>query len=361
MKRLYLLLSLSISVASSAQNTSPASGAVSGRVLCSDSKTPCRFAIISLVPIRSNEKGTDTKGTSEDYTAASDMAGVFRFDQVLTGRYVVDAHLAGYLLENRDPNDAGSEDQDLLPVITVGPNATSNVDFSLHRGGVISGTLSYDDGAPAVHLPYNLLRKSRKGAWESWSPSARSGVLGLLQSLTLTDDAGRYRQAGLPPGVYAIEATLPDPRALANGMVDINASKDKTLRIFNGLSAGGDAPAGIEINSSEEVAGVDIVIPTSNLYMVSGSVQDQASGDAIGSGQAKLIDVQNRQLTRIISVGSGGDFSFDHVLAGSYTLEVDGTASDGQTKGSYATREIPLSVQGDVTDLEIALQRNSTH
>jgi hypothetical protein len=95
--------------------------------------------------------------------------------------------------------------------------------------------------------------------------------------------------------------------------------------------------------------------------MVSGSVQDQASGDAISSGQAKLIDGQNRQLTRITSMGYRGDFSFDHVPAGRYTLEVDGTASDGQTKGGYATREIPLSVQGDVTDLEIALQRNSTH
>src|SRR5688572_23784133 len=78
--------------------------------------------------------------------------------------------------------------------------------------GVITGTLRLSNGDPAVYVRVAAMRAPEAGAADTTADA------GALFSQTQTDEAGRYRLEGIPPGQYFVVAgRLNDPTFFARG------------------------------------------------------------------------------------------------------------------------------------------------
>ena len=68
----------------------------------------------------------------------------------------------------------------------------------MNRGAAIAGTVTYDDGSPAIGIRVVLLHRNAKGEFkDEYQPS---------RFVPPTDDHGRYRVDALPPDDYIVKA-----------------------------------------------------------------------------------------------------------------------------------------------------------
>ena len=194
-------------------------GVVSGIVLCADTGKPARFATVALTAApKEGEKSDQGDPLPAAEITVTDLEGRFRMEAVEPGRYYAFATLDGYL----DPTFALDPDKlksmgtdrerhlysiqqwkDNLVEVTVGVKRTAEISIEIQRAAEISGTVTFDDGSPAIGMRFELFRKTVKGDW--------TGVgLALMDTWTIhatSDSHGRYLLTNLPggrvPGVYA--------------------------------------------------------------------------------------------------------------------------------------------------------------
>jgi hypothetical protein len=160
----------------------------------------------------------------------SGMDGSFRLDGVPEGDYLVAALNPGYIT----PGAAAAMDFSLsedqiksiiasLPQVQVGAGRTANVSLTLHRGAVIAGRMQFADGSPVIGAMVGCESIDSVRRLESaLRPENRAKVVSprqeALQSLSspqhlpqgapTTDDEGRYRIFGLPPGKYIVSTMV---------------------------------------------------------------------------------------------------------------------------------------------------------
>src|ERR1700744_4074637 len=78
-----------------------ATGSVSGHVICADTRTPCRFATITLQSTESLTHATPKTGAQQKkgstYTGVTGLDGPYQINGVAPGDYYVMPLLPGYL------------------------------------------------------------------------------------------------------------------------------------------------------------------------------------------------------------------------------------------------------------------------
>ncbi len=92
--RLFTLMLLAPAIAR-AQTT----GAGAGRGFCADTRTPCRFATVTIqtAPPRRDGSGPQLKDRPSHSYAATDLDGAYRIADVAPGQYCIMGELAGYV------------------------------------------------------------------------------------------------------------------------------------------------------------------------------------------------------------------------------------------------------------------------
>src|SRR5262249_28184802 len=144
-----------------------------------------------------------------EHSSATDREGRFAIENVPTGVYFAMVNLPGIIsplafmtLSERGP----SENYDLkairefcAEIIVDG----SNVDATIHarRAGVISGKITSSDGEPAIDAQVAIIRRTGKKSTRVLTGFTAAALMSLR-----TDDRGRYRIAGIPPGEYVVSA-----------------------------------------------------------------------------------------------------------------------------------------------------------
>jgi len=356
-----------------AKKPDPTKGVVTGIVLCADTGKPARFATVtlSLAP-KKEDKGQEGKGDQggplpSTETAMTDLDGRFRMEAVEPGRYYAFATLEGYLDPMRgldfDSIDAVEGDRaqevealsqwkDHLSEVTVHVHRTSDISLELERGAEIGGAVSFDDGSPAVGMHFELLRKTEKNAW------ANVG-LALLSDWSLaavSDGHGRFNLTNLPAGEYKVCAMMPV------------GAQDSAARVCLGNVFRRKDAKTVKVRAGEIAGGVEIVIPLAGLHKVGGTVSAVADGKAVGQGTVQLLYADDREKARETKLAEDGSFSFEFVAEGKYIVQVSG-AQDAEDKNAahsdaesardkpkhYADKEIPVTVMGDVDDLQIGV------
>ena len=136
----------------------------------------------------------------------------------------------------------------------------------------------------------------------------------------------------------------------------------------------------VKLTVGEVLNGQEIVIPLGSLHTLSGTVTVAADGHAPTTALVRLLYADDRQQVRQVSIDNDGSFTFEFVPEGHYIVRVtnaeDHEVSEGNNSenGSsnnnvdsnttqppappphpYADKEIPVQVQGDITDLSIQL------
>lgn len=365
LNRWLVLAALCASV--SAQDT----GSVAGHVLCADTRTPCRFASVT---IQSAPQKIDIGPAppSHSYAAASDLEGAFAMKDVAPGEYYISAVQTGYLspydlAANESAGAAGLKAQAVeiaLQRVSVAAGQTATANVLLSRGASLSGTVRYEDGGLAITVPVKLYRKDGAGVWQPYTNSAGTGDFARLGFGPNTDDRGRFYAPGLPPGTYTVQTSLPEsamllPNILDRKSMDIKMTQGGALRVFYGdVFRLKDAKA-VELHDGEDRTELDIGIPTSGMYSLRGIVTPRQDARNVAAGRVRLLDPDDKGLLREALIEADGGFTFQNVVKGSYLVQVEGQdGSRGNPPGvRYEPLLVPLLVENDIANLSYTLKQ----
>ncbi len=349
-------------------------GAITGHLYCADTHAVCRFGSVTIQSVPVKKKDGAPPSEKHSYSSVTDMDGVFEIDSAVAGDYYILGRCAGYVtpfdfLVAETSGKVTSEDEGLkyaLNPVTVVAGRTTSTSLTMQRGASISGTVLYDDGSPAENLPVKLLWRNAKQQWERYANSANDNSISVLGlDAVQTDDRGRYREAGLPPGTYSVmiglhEVTWKPKQITGGGEMDIKVARGDGLKVYFGGKYRLRETVPVVLHDGEDRSGVDVTIPVNGLHVVRGVVSAKADGSAVNKGSVQLLDPEDKTVVREADIGNDGTYVFHYVVNGSYTVKVSG--EDGGSKlGGFDSVTQNLPVQGDVLDLNFALDATAKH
>ena len=255
-------------------------------------------------------------------------------EAVEPGRYYAFATLQGYLdpeegldfariesltSDKEQALDAIKQWKDHLAAVIVGVHRTSDLALQVERGAELNGTVTFDDGSPAIGMNFMAFRKTAakdqpgKSAWNkvglklfsSWSLSA------------VSDSHGHYSLTNLPAGEYAVCALMPAD------------SEDSAPRVCLGNVYRVKDAKSVKVQAAEIANGVDIEIPLNGLHTVSGNISALADGHAISHATVSLLYADDRDKTREATPLEDGSFSLEYVPEGKYIVQITGAEDVG--------------------------------
>ena len=280
--------------------------------------------------------GIDVNGDPVSLTTTTDANGDYVFDGLLAGTYeVTETQPTGYGDGAETAGSTGGDisTNDVIAAIPLADGEDSVDNDFAELTGAISGSVVDDFGNGIAGVEIVLTGTDANG-----DPV----------SLTTTTDAnGDYTFDNLLGGDYVVTETQPDGygQGATNG--------DDTEAVM--LPAGDDAV----VDFSEATGSI------------SGSVVDQ-NGDPIEGVEVALAgtDVNGDPVSLTTSTDADGDYRFDDLLAGEYTVTetqpsglLDGPETVGSTGGDISTNDviadIPLAGGQDSVDNDFAEYRPS--
>jgi hypothetical protein len=351
----------------------PTKGVVTGIAICADTGKPARFATVVLTAApKPGEKSDNDDPLPASETTVTDLDGRFRLEAVEPGNYYAFATLEGYLDPTLalDPDKikslSGGWEQRQYSIdqwkahmkeVTVGAHRISEMSIQIDRAAEISGTVTFDDGAPAIGMHFQLFRKTEKGAWsevgltlmDSWSIH------------TLSDSHGRYSVTNLSAGEYTVCTLMP---------TDVQDAAPRVC--LGGVFRKKDAKT-VKVGAGETAASTDIEIPLSGLHKVAGNVGALPDGHEVGHGTMRLLYADDREKVRETQLAEDGSYSFEYVPEGKYILQITGAQDvehkeSGEGQGGaetaaakanpvrkYADKEIAVTVLNDSEDINLML------
>lgn len=374
-----------------AQKTTP-SATVSGTVFCADTNAPARLATVVLRPVLTPgaKSSADTAATQQQLrNVQTQLDGSFAVPQVAPGSYYVMASLPGYISPLAklgiklnallNPDDALRKSlHDEIPIVTVQGSVGASINVSLERGASVSGTVTYDDGSPAPEMSIRLLTHKK----DKWVPVETGSANGMNGSSGETDDRGNYHISGLPESrEYLIEADLSEGSSteyVSKNGTAVMVGPGFTLHFYSGGALRTKDAHPFTLKLGEDRPGEDISLPLSKLHKIQGAVIAKSDGHTVTEAKLTLKFTDDQSELGSTNLDKDGTFSLSFVPEGDYTLSVDGAADvnyidkpnpPGSMPASYpephktheyGPAEIPVHIEGDRTDLVIAVPEKKT-
>jgi hypothetical protein len=231
----------------------------------------------------------------------------------------------------------------------------TKIDFSLVRGGVVTGRITDVEGHPLIGERVSVVLKDNTADTGPQMPM-------LSGSKNQTDDRGIYRIYGLAPGNYKVSVGQSSSAGGAVSIMGMGGSQYiKTF--YPGVQEEAKATL-IEIKEGTEVKDVDISVgkPDSG-FSVSGRVVDSDSGNPVPNvfiGHSS-VNESNQQMAGMSFTGNqtdtNGRFRLEGLRPGRYAVY---TLTTGQANSSYSEPVQFEISDGDVTGIEIKVRRGAT-
>lgn len=353
------------------------SGMVNGTVTCADTNSPARLSRVYLVPL------TGSLGTR--YTAQSDLEGHWAL-RVPVGEYYVAAVMQGYVdllfaldqARMKTASEGKTARPDVnVPIVSISARQPAEIAILLERGAEIDGTVSFDDGSPAIGLQVGIRPSQIDGP-----ASPADGLIG-AQLPHITDDHGHFRILGVAQGEYRVSVWVPIPPTDSGRYSPILQSFAPPLA--NGWAAFAEnvhrvsKARVIKIEPGDATANADITIPLGSLHTVRGHVLMKSTGQSPAIAGIELLYADSRKVART-AIAPDGDFELRYVSEDSYILRAVASSrpfskadilSDDETRvghavavgigfkwgsddpGQEVAAEMPLQVNSDVDGLTL--------
>lgn len=313
-------------------NTQSATGSITGTVKIGD--RAAKGIPISLIPARAQRQfGPPALQGQSSQNAVTDESGVYRFINLAAGTYNVRPMAEAYV----SSGDA---------TVTLAENQAANqIDFTLTRGGVITGRITDSNGRPVIAERISVTVVDDAGEASQFSSGDRFGYE--------TDDRGVYRVFGLPAGHYLISAGTSGGRPVLGRRVRY------AVTWYPSVTDQTQAKQ-IEVAAGSVVENVNIQLgaPLKG-YTVSGRAIDADSGQPVagvpiglarggfGGNQSSVTDER-------------GEFQITGLNAGSYTISVvsslpgPGLNADQQMSSDYYGEPARFEIVNDnVTGVDV--------
>ena len=327
-------------------------GTITGRVTV-DGK-PAQGVIVMASGSDPRDFVDRMQNPSNSLRVGTDSDGLYRFEGVPSGKYKITT--SGSALVSLEGPKREKE-------VTVVSDATvERVDFSLTRGGVITGRITDADGNPVVSA-FIILDPLEKSAdvYNNIQQSPR---------MFFTDDRGVYRLFGLPAGRYLVSASKVDSSSFAQLLNGNTAVKT----YYPGVP---DRPKAkpVEVAAGTEALGIDIKlgVPAKG-FVVSGRVIETETrkpvAEAIISYEAIAREVSDKdenednervgEESGLTVTNARGEFRLEPVPPGAFKASAT-FPNQASRATEYYTDPVQFEVRAaNIENLEIEAHRGAS-
>ena len=257
-----------------------------------------------VVSIRPSDFSTAGAG----YKATTDQEGNYHITKVPPGNYQISTVAPVYVDEESDTRLRGGR----LLLLGQGEDVTG-IDFSIVRGGVITGKLTDTSGRPVVEERIIIMSEDQ---------TRERGRPPVIENSFLTDDRGIYRMYGIPAGRYRIAAGQAD----GDGYVFTRPGRAMYKRTFYPGTRNPDEAKVVEVTEGGEAQNIDIALENSIPgFSVSGVVVSAENGQPVPGLRFGLrrTEPNNYSIMANNSVSNTrGEFRIDNVMPGKYLVMI---------------------------------------
>jgi hypothetical protein len=306
-------------------------GVIRGRVFGPNGRTIAR-AQLRLVETDSG-RGVGFAATDED--------GRYEFSSLAAGSYRVTAGKPGYLVMEYGQQRAFERGT----LVTVrDAEVVGAIDISLPQHGSISGRLVDDNGDAVEDAMVQLFQIRFVDGRQQLVP-----VPGV--AVRTSNDLGRYRLFGIPPGQYVVGAAT-----------NLTVSRNVTDGIpgFAPAYAPGTPNAAearlVSVDLSQEVSDVDITFLPITTARVSGTAVSSTGVPLHPNGTFSLNATQRSGALAAApmrgNLNAAGEFDIKNVPPGDYVLQVVGQRNRDADEGEFAAQFLTIAGR-DTRDLHL--------
>src|SRR5712691_3228051 len=285
-----------------------------GHVVAADTGQPLRKAQVRVMAadIRENRMTT------------TDTDGRYEFKELPAGRYTVMASKGSYVnlqYGQQRPFEAGK------PLEILDGQTVEKVDFSLPRGGIITGRILDEFGEPLADAQVMAQRYQNVGGRRRLVPAGRTAM---------TNDIGEYRLFALPPGQYYLSATLRNM-----GMGDSDDRSGYAPTYFPGTGNIAEAQR-VTIGIGQVMSDANMALMQTRTARITGTAVDSQGRPMIGMViAAPLGDSMMMMFGPPSQIKPDGSFAVGGLAPGSYRLQTMGGGADTESAS------VEVSISGD--------------
>ena len=335
--RFILLIALVLTTLSivSAQE-SPKGGTIAGRVTMGNKG-------VAGVKVSITMSGDALSGAGSKLSAVTDDQGRFRMSNLRPTTYFVWPFVPAFVVA-----EATGIDPQGKSVTVVEGEAAEDINFTLTRGGVITGKITDSTGRAVADERVRILPV------QAHLRRLVSSVYPNINDIR-TDDRGIYRGYGLPAGSYKV--AVGDPQFAA--MTSTNGRRFYPETFHPDVIDEAKAQI-VELTEGGEANGVDIsVVRPLAGYSASGRFVDSKSGQPVPDVGFGLTVLSDKGTSRGFvslrgSATRNGLFQIDNLPPGTYAVSVLGGSTE-----HYGASESFTIRDSDVSDIEIKTSRGS--
>lgn len=319
---LLTLFSLAATLSAQSTNTQPGKatrGSVSGRITIKDK---------GVAGVAVGLRKSEMNPFEQHLRATTDQDGVYRITNVPPGSYEIGPSAPAFILANDTNNQRGK-------TVVVGEDENvEGVNFSLIRGGVITGKVTDADGRPVIQQQVSLFMA------ETFSqPQREPGRMIFAAQQVPTDDRGIYRMYGLRAGKYKVATG----RGEDSYMAGYNENRTSYRQVFHPDVNDPAKATIIEVSEGSEATNVDIKLGAAlQTFSVTGRVID-AEGLPVPNIHFTLQRFSGQRPAEFINAslisGSQGDFYTEGLIPGKYQI--------------YLFQEMTADLRADSVSFEI--------
>jgi hypothetical protein len=212
----------------------------------------------------------------------------------------------------------------------------NNINFTLQRGGAITGRIIDEFGDPVTDVQVMAMRSQFINGERRMMPAGGRP--------SQTNDLGDYRIFGLPPGQYYLTATL---RTVMFGDSDDRSGYAATY--YPGTGSMGEAQR-ITIAAGQTMTGMNMTLLPVRTSRISGKALD-AEGKPLVGGMVMAMERSGAMFMTVRSPGQirpDGSFTVSGITPGNYILRVGLPGMGDETAIANVT-----VTDGDVNDVQL--------
>jgi protocatechuate 3,4-dioxygenase beta subunit len=289
----------------------------------------------------------------------TDSAGRYQLRDLPAGKMII-APKAPAMVGANDDEEGTTKRRVETEVSLDESEALKDVNFSMTRGGVITGRITTEDGRPVIAQPVMLTAAPAETA-EGAQPPAKAYPRGVAN----TDDRGVYRIYGIEPGRYLISCGRDNSGDTTSQTISFGESVSYYNRVYYPAAISASEAGVIEVSAGSEAANIDLRLgKLLHGFRASGRITNGTNGSPVKQAflRASRVGAANPyEGSSFARTDENGEFTFSGVQNGSY--KISSLSVSEITAGSedlYVPETTFEVADADVTGIEIKAKRGLT-